>query len=350
MNQEILDIIKRYINNYNSDKFKYDFINIKPLLNENIFINNYFIPFQTSKNYSNILDTYSLNNINFYKLYNDKYFFFNHLLQSSKPDKASKDGNHKAHGRHIIPREYFLARELGGFLAHVHSTGSVIVRGYQGERPPFFQAPNVPLTFRQRIYQAVKQLPIFRWGEHPDMKNGHLRVKNKNVIERCLTLEVPEKGIQAAIYFTINLETKNCEIEQLGVNAEFKGKHFGSILLHSAIFIALHYQCKEIALLSSIEGETFYPGQGFKIINSKYRLRFSDSESYALFLEKMKLTCPSFDKDKLDSLLRISRPLPHKKEMLNQWMATQSLRPVKSDAGSLSNTQDNAVLSRRKNI
>lgn len=189
-----------------------------------------------------------------------------------------------------IPRECYLKTELADFLRNIHSEKSITVRGYQ--------------TVTQK--QEIQQLAYFS-GFSVQMRNGHVSSRDKSRLPsemlRCLTLEVANEGVKGAIEFSINLEEKTCRILFLAIDPNHKRKHFGSILIHTAIFTALHYQCAITSLVSSTEGMNFYPTQGFKG-HRNFVLNLNDVPSRKLFLERAQETCPTFTEETLTSLLK----------------------------------------------
>ncbi|MFI4938441.1 MAG: GNAT family N-acetyltransferase [Candidatus Berkiellales bacterium] len=187
-----------------------------------------------------------------------------------------------------VPRECYLKAQLGQFLQNVHSTRPIIIRGYQDKDSQNIEKLNY-----------FYPLPLCAYK----MRNGHDKV-SKNMLNRLLTLEDKDNGIIGAIHFFLDLENKRCIISRLEINEEHRRKHYGSILLQCAIFIALHYQISETIVSSSPKAKAFYPSQGFKhVAADTFCLDFNFLQSRELFLEKVKDTCPSFDNDTLLALL-----------------------------------------------
>ena len=214
--------------------------------------------------------------------------------------------NDYEHGTYQIPKEEYLSRRLSTFLSHVRNSSQVIVRGYQGDRPLTDDALLSP-SQRHQDWINLNRLPTFDFDLVPNMNNGHISIFN-NRIERCLVLELPHHRIKAAIYFHIELDTKNCFIHSLGVDQEYNGQHLGSIVFHSALFIAMHYQCRSFQLQSTNEGRSFYLNQGFSIHNDQFILNLDNQISRNILLSKMHLTCPFFTQDMLLRLLQGPTP------------------------------------------
>lgn len=69
--------------------------------------------------------------------------------------------------------------------------------------------------------------------------------------------------IHGGISYQINIETRICEIEVLGVRAQNQHLGYGSILLSAAIFVGLQYGCSQFELLPRVEAIPFYLKHGF---------------------------------------------------------------------------------------
>ena len=190
-----------------------------------------------------------------------------------------------------MPRERYIRQVLGNFLTDAQAT----VQGYNGRA----SQKDVADDARTETYNAVKRLPIVGSGNIPDMKNGH--IEEFGYVTRCLTVRDPKAQIVGAIYFSINLAAKVCNVNLLGVAPEYQKQHFGAILLQSAVIIAKLYDCKNVSLCSVASAEGFYQGQGLVKRDSRFELSFQDSQSLVQFEKKAQKTQKEFTLQSLSS-------------------------------------------------
>lgn len=209
-----------------------------------------------------------------------------------------QQNDYKISNNFLIPRESYIKQQLEQFLGQVCTEKNIVVKGYQGVNPE--NNDDHSLAARHAIFGELQRLNLFENFSF-DMKNGHVNWDKS--ISRCLVLCIPEQGIKGAIYFIIDLITKNCKISAIEIDKECRGKNYGVILLHSAMLVGLLYKCPIFNLRTTPDAMEFYSKLGFE---RKYQcecvkydkelfIDFTCSSSTNNLINKMKAISPQYD-------------------------------------------------------
>lgn len=303
-----MNLIEFSIKNHVFDKYKsYDLYSISngKLLNETSFIkinlNNYHYKNNVDITLRSLFDIKNSPSNVATVFLKKELCLLDHLKGSGQKVKTD---THKrlTISRYVVPRECYIRRQLDRFMQQMLP----VVRGYNGMSP----ASAAPVSERIATYKAVLPLPIVG-GAVPDMKNGHITDVDQHGVRRCLTVQDRQAGIVGAIYFRINLATRVCYVDCLGVSRAHHKKHFGQTLLQCAIVIARVYACKKVELSSVLSAIAFYKGQGFMQTACYCEFDFQNVVSLDRFAAKSRDTAPHFSLQSLACEVEAKRKEAH---------------------------------------
>lgn len=222
----------------------------------------------------------------------------------------SQANTHKLLGNCLVPRERYLRKQLDAFLQDVYRNAKVTVVGYQGLKS-LLEIEKVK-SFTQIKNDLITNLVLFALGRFELMGNWHEKIllNDAYLLTRCLAIQVAGETA-GAIEFTINLKSKKCTLDLLEIDENQQRKHLGTILLHSAIMIALCYECYTVECHATFNAIGFYEKNGFCLQsrNGLHVLKFSDAASREKLLSKVQLTAPSFALQSWLDAVSLERPV-----------------------------------------
>lgn len=169
----------------------------------------------------------------------------------------------------VAPRESYLRALLANLTAPINDCDYTI-KPYRGSK-------NSTDPRRQMAFEQMRCLYFIHEAGIPDMQNGHVMIDN--LMHRALFAEMNnQEEMLGGIYFTINLDTRECFIEALHVHSEQHGQNIGSHLLHLAVIFAVTYGCDQVYLASNNDALPFYIKNGFIIVDDESLNEDSESE------------------------------------------------------------------------
>lgn len=152
-----------------------------------------------------------------------------------------------------VPKESYLRDQISNFTAKLYALNFSIEPycGQKDSEDPKRQAMHIQL---ENEFKTVAQKNV------PAMKNGH--AKDDNTIHRALVIKKSQE-LAGAIYFTINMDTRECQIRGIEVKEAYRKNKLGYYLLHTAILTALFYGSLQIETSSNQNVKGFFEKNGF---------------------------------------------------------------------------------------
>lgn len=216
-----------------------------------------------------------------------------------------------------VPQESYIQTQVSNFTAKLNPLGISI--------EPFGGVRDSSEQWRINMYNKVCSYQTFMDLKFPNMENGHAR--KENMVHRALIAKSKNGEILGAIYFIINLDTRECEIEAIEVDEEHRNKKVGAYLQQTAILISLLYGCDQLKAYS-IAARSFYKRHGFVFSEED-----EESENNSSRAENLQESQQSTKADSSEyCYLDISVPASVEKLLhsVSQWTSTAYLKSLTS--------------------
>lgn len=169
--------------------------------------------------------------------------------------------------KHWVPSEKTIDDHIAKLLAGFNLAPQIAIHRYQGKAQSHL-APVTPLSqYRDQHYCQVHRLSLFRtYHSLPDMEYGVDIQHDPDLINRCLIITHKHAQIiLGAVYFTIDLQHRQCYLHAIQIDSMLQNKGLGSLLMHCVVNIALLYYCSMVHLTSIDNAVNFYQQMGFQL-------------------------------------------------------------------------------------